>query len=199
VGRGGGSGRIRFDVLENDFGGSVNGVFTQGFQPIILSVPGLGIQLAIQSLAGVVVPASPSGVLANPDVIIPAQQANPIPIVVRCTNIPLNTEISVVVHPANGPDVQAVGLNTAGTAASSTATVSLNMPRGGGIIYARAVTGIAGNAANGSAAELKTRSLAETGWTADGERFVKIEITAALGGPQRVAYITESGKRYPAN
>ena len=91
------------------------------------------------------VPASPSGVLANPDVIIPAQQANPIPVVVRCTNLPLNTEISVVVHPANGPDVQAVGLNDAGTAASSTATVSLNMPRGGGIIYAKAVTGIAGH------------------------------------------------------
>ena len=146
------------------------------------------------------VPASPSGVLANPDVIIPAQQANPIPIVVRCTNIPLNTEISVVVHPANGPDVQAVGLNNAGTAASSTATLSLNMPRGGGIIYAKAVTGIAGGgAAIGNPADAKNRSLAETGWTADGERFVKMEITAALGGAQRITYITESGKRHPAN
>ena len=173
--------------------------FTRGFQPIIIPAAGQGIQLGIQSLAGVAVPASPSGVLANPDVIIPAQQANPIPIVVRCTNIPLNTEISVVVHPANGPDVQAVGLNNAGTAASSTATVSLNMPRGGGIIYAKAVTGIAGGGASiGNPADAKTRSLAETGWTADGERFAKMEITAALGGPQRVAYITESGKRYEA-
>lgn len=131
-----------------------------------------------------------------------------------------------MVQPASGAAVQAVGLNNAGTAESSTATVSLNMPRGGGIIYAKAVTGIAGNAHNGNAADDKTRfiagtrgegaaatlggggaaatrartpSLAETGWTADGERFVKMEIIAALGGPQRVAYITASGKRYPAN
>jgi hypothetical protein len=195
-----GIGRVRIDSFSNQFGGVVSGELSQGFQPIIIPAPGQGIQLAVQSIAGMAVAASPSGVLANPDVIIPAQQANPIPIVVRCTNLPLNTEISVVVHPANGPDVQAVGLNNAGTAASSTATVSLNMPRGGGIIYAKAVTGIAGgNAAIGSPAEAKTRSLAETGWTADGERFVKMEITAALGGQQRVAYITESGKRYPAN
>jgi hypothetical protein len=195
-----GYGRVRIDTYSNTFGGTVGGVFTQGFQPIIIPAPGQGIQLAIQSLAGVSVAANPSGVLANPDVIIPAQQANPIPVVVQCTNLPLNTEISVVVHPASGPDVQAVGLNHAGTAASSTATVSLNMPRGGGIIYAKAVTGIAGGgAAIGHPAEARTRSLAETGWTADGERFVKMEITAALGGPQRVAYITASGKRYEAN
>ena len=49
---------------------------------------------------------------------------------------------------------------------------------------------------NATPAGAKTRSLAETGWTADGERFAQIEITAALGGAQRVAYITASGKRY---
>jgi len=145
----------------------------------------------------VAVAANPSGVLANPDVIVPAQQTNPVSIVVSCTNVPLNSEIAVVVRPANGAEVQAVGLNNAGTAAASTATVSLNMPRGGGIIYAKAVTGIGGNASISSPGDSKTRSLAETGWTADGERFAKMEITAALGGAQQIAYITESGKRYP--
>jgi len=195
-----GQGRVRFDTLDNSFGGHINGaVFTQGFQPIIIPTAGQGVQLAIASVGGAAVPANPSGVLANPDVIIPAQQNNPIPVVVSCANIPLNTEISVVVHPANGADVTAVGINNAGTLASSTATVPLNMPRGGGIIYAKAVTGIAGGAANGRAADTKTRSLAETGWTAGGERFAKMEITAALGGRQQIAYITESGKRYPAH
>jgi hypothetical protein len=134
--------------------------------------------------------------LANPDVIIPAQQANPIPIIVSCNNIPLNTEISVIVRPANGPDVQAVATNNAGTLAASTATVSLNMPRGGGIIYAKCVSGLAGLGADNSSKELRTKSLAETGWTTDGERFAKVEVTASLGGQQRIAYITESGKRY---
>ena len=192
----GGSGRIRIDSFQNNFGGSISGVVTQGFQPIILPAAGQGIQLNIASVAGAAIPASPSGVLANPDVIIPAQQTNPIPIVVNCSNIPLNTEITVVVHPANGADVQAVGINSAGTLAASTATISLNMPRGGGIIYAKAVTGIAGTASATSPADSKTRSIAETGWTADGERFEKMEITATLGGQQQIAYITESGKRY---
>ena len=115
---------------------------------------------------------------------------------VNCTNIPLNTEITVVVHPANGADVLAVGLNNAGTTAASTATIPLNLPRGGGIIYARAVTGIGGTSAIESPAAKKTRSLAETGWTADGERFVKMEITAAVGRGQQITYITESGKRH---
>lgn len=194
-----GLGRIRFDCSENSFTGSITGSFTQGFQPIIIPAPGQGVALAIQSVAGTAVPASPSGGLTTPDIIIPAQQANPIPVVVRCTNIPLSTAISVVVHPANGADVQAVGVNDTGTVVSSTATLSLNMPRGGGIIYARAVTGVVGTASIASPAGSKTPSLAETGWTAGGERFVKLEITAALGGKQSVAYITESGKRYPAN
>ena len=184
-------------MLESSFGGGITGPFTQGFQPIILPAPGQGIQLAIQSVGGVAVAANPSGVLANPDVIVPAQQTNPVSVVVKCTNVALNSEITVVVQPANGAAVQAVGLNHAGTAAASTATVSLNMPRGGGIIYAKAVTGLAGTASTGSGDAV--RSLAQTGWTATGERFKAIEVTAALGGAQRVAYITESGKRYEAN
>ena len=197
IGNRAGQGRVRIDTFQNNFGGSISGVSTQGFQPIILPAAGQGIQLNIASVAGAAVPANPSGVLVNPDIIIPAQQANPIPIVVSCSNIPLNTEITVVVHPANGADVQAVGINSAGTLAASTATISLNMPRGGGIIYAKAVTGIAGTASATSPADSKPRSIAETGWTADGERFAKMEITATLGGQQQIAYITESGKRYP--
>ena len=193
----GGSGRVRFDALLINFGGRTSGVYSQGFQPIILPAAGQSIQLSIASIAGNTVSANPSGVLVNPDVIIPAQQSNPIPIIINCTNIPLNTEISVIVHPANGPDVQAVATNNAGTLAASSATVSLNMPRGGGIIYAKCVSGLAGLGADNSSKELRTKSLAETGWTADGERFAKVEVTASLGGQQQIAYITESGKRYP--
>ena len=198
-GNGGGAGRVRIDAFQNTFGGTIGGNFSQGFQPIIIPASGQSVQLGISSVGGVAVPASPSGVLSMPDVIIPAQQANPIPVVVRCTNIPLNTEISVVVHPASGPDVQAVGINNVGTNAASTATVSLNMPRGGGIIYAKAVTGIAGAVSTNNGADAKTRSLAETGWTADGERFVAMEIKASLGGNQSTTYLTASGKRYPLN
>lgn len=137
----GGQGRVRFDMLENNFGGSVSGVFSQGFQPIILPSAGVGAQLAISSISGVAVSASPTGVLAIPDAVISAQQGNPIPVVVSCANIPLNTAITVSVRPANGATVSAVGHNTTGTQASSTATVLLNVPRGGGIVWATATTG----------------------------------------------------------
>jgi hypothetical protein len=136
-----GSGRIRLDYMESLFGGTLVGTVTQGFQPIIIPAAGQGIQLAIASVGGVAVAANPSGVLVTPDAIIAGQQANPIAIVVHCSNLPLNTPITVTVRPANGSSVSAVGYNNIGTQASSTATVSLNMPRGGGILYATAATG----------------------------------------------------------
>ena len=136
-----GSGRIRLDYIESLFGGTLDGTITRGFQPIIIPAAGQGIQLAIASVGGVAVPTNPSGVLVTPDAIIAGQQANPIAIVVHCSNLPLNTPITVTVRPANGSSVSAVGLNSTGTQASSTATVSLNMPRGGGILYATAATG----------------------------------------------------------
>jgi hypothetical protein len=141
AGGSGGLGRIRIDSFQNNFGGQINGVFTQGYQPIIIPVAGQGVQLSIASVAGAAVSATPNGQLVSPDAIISGQQANPIPIVVTCANLPLNTLITVTVKPASGASVSAVGYNTAGTLASSTATVSLTMPRGGGIIYATAATG----------------------------------------------------------
>jgi hypothetical protein len=152
--------------------------------------------LQIASVAGVAVPANPSGVLVNPDVIIPAQQDNPVLVVVQCSNVPLNTEITVEVRPANGTVVRAVGLNNAGTQESSTATVAVNMPRGGGIIFAKAVTGINSNSFASVSGGAGAASIAQTGWTADGERFVAVEVTASLGGGQQLAYLTASGKRY---
>ena len=137
----GGSGRVRFDTYQNNFAGTINGVFSQGFQPIIIPVAGQGAQLAVTSVGGVPISASPTGVLYTPDAVLSAQQNNPIPIVVQCSNLPLNTQITVSVKPANSAAVSATGYNTTGTLASSTAAISINMPRGGGLIYATAATG----------------------------------------------------------
>ncbi|MFZ4766427.1 MAG: hypothetical protein ACOYMN_15860 [Roseimicrobium sp.] len=195
---GAGTGRIRIDSYDNLYAGAITGTYTQGFQPIIIPAAGQAIQLAIASISGTAISANPSGVLANPDVIISGQQTNPIPVVVNCSNIPLGTQITLKVHPANGPDVTAVGTNNTGTQAASTATISVNMPRGGGIIYASAVTGLTGTSSSGSGLDPKVRSIAKTGLTADGETFVAMEVTASMGGKQRITYLTESGKRFPA-
>ena len=136
-----GRGRVRLDILDNNFGGYITGVSSQGFQPIIIPATGQGSQLTVTSIGGVPVSASPTGALSTPDAVLSAQQNNPISIVVRCSNLPLNTQITVSVKPANAPAVSATGFNNAGTLASSTATVSINMPRGGGLIYATAAIG----------------------------------------------------------
>jgi hypothetical protein len=133
-----GAGRVRFDSPDNNFGGNIGGAFTQGYQPIIIQTNGQGAQLTITSVGGVPVSASPSGQLVTPDAVLSAQQNNPISVVVHCSNIPLNTQITVSVKPVNGAAVSATALNNTGTLASSTATVSITMPRGGGIIYATA-------------------------------------------------------------
>lgn len=191
-----GQGRVRFDAFENTFAGTTQGVVTRGYQPIIIPPANQAISLAIQSVAGIAVAANPTASLTTPDVIVPSSQQNPVSIVVRCINIPLNTDVIVDIKPANGPTVRVVGVNNAGTQASSTATISVTMPRGAGTIQAKAVSGIAGSLGANLKKGEKFRHYAQTGLTAEGELFEKMEITATLGKGQEIAYITESGKRF---
>ncbi|HEY4300246.1 MAG TPA: hypothetical protein VGM73_05200 [Candidatus Didemnitutus sp.] len=194
---GGSEGRVRLDTYDYEFGGTIYGQFSRGFQPIIVPASGQGAQLSIANVAGVSVASSLTGALATPDVVVPGQQANPVSIVVSCSNMPLNTPISVNVTPMNGAAVSVTGYNSSGTQASSTATVSLNLPRGGGLIYAQATIGLLVTSAGPATRNgIKGGSYARTGLTTNGERFTKMEITAALGGKQQVAYLTDSGKRY---
>ena len=71
------------------------------------------------------------------------------------------------------------------------------MPHGGGLMYAQCVTGITNGSYSSNASGSKYQSLAETGWSATGERFVAMELTAEFGKAQKVVYISESGKRFP--
>ena len=134
-------GRIRFDTYDNEFTGNVSGQFTSGLQPIIIPTAGQLPQLTVTSVGGVPVSASPTGVLSTPDAVISAQQSTPMPVVVNCANLPLGTSITVTIKPVTGSAVSAVGSNNTGTLVSSTATISINVPRGGGLIYATAATG----------------------------------------------------------
>lgn len=191
-----GKGRVRLDAMENTFVGTISGTSSRGYQPIIIPPPNQAVSLSILSVAGVTVAENPTGSLSVPDVIVASNQQNPIPIVVHCVNVPLHSEIIVELKPANGTTVRAVGLNSTGTQASSTATVSINMPRGGGTIQAKAVSGIDGNLYGTVKQDDDNQSLAATGWTANGERFAAVEVTTTISGSQHIAYLTESGKRY---
>ena len=193
---GGGQGRIRFDAIDNRFAGNVySGVLTQGYQPIILPA-GQQPQLSIISVAGLPAPNNPTGSTATPDVLIAGQVANPMPVVVQCSNLALNTTITLRISPQTAPEIYATAVNSSGTQASSTATFSVNMPHGGGLMNAQCVTGIPnGYSSNDNGS--RYRNLAQTGWSATGERFVAMELTAEFGKAQKVVYITKSGKRFP--
>lgn len=196
-----GSGRIRMDSPDNNFLGVTTVEVSRGFQPIIIAPTNQAVSLAIQNVGGVAVVANPTGVPTTPDVVVPGAQQNPVSIVVRCVNIPLNTDIIVDVKPANGPTVRVVGVNNSGSQASSIATVSITMPRGAGTIQAKAISGIAGSLGASLNSGERFRNYAQSGLTTDGELFAKMEITATLGKGQEIAYITESGKRFviPSN
>jgi len=135
-----GDGRVRFDTFQNNYAGQITGVFSQGSQFVIIPTSGQLPQLTVTSVGGVAVSASPTGALSTPDAVLSAQQNNPVPVVVNCANIPLNTQITVSIAPANGSPVSATGYNSTGTLGSSTATISIVMPRGGGLIYATTAT-----------------------------------------------------------
>ncbi|MGD0350835.1 MAG: hypothetical protein ABSB84_11085 [Verrucomicrobiota bacterium] len=135
-----GNGRIRIEGLLDTFTGGTAGVATRGYTGIIFMPTNQQPQLLVVSVGGVPISASPTGVLSTPDAVLSAQQNNPIPAVVSCANLPLNTLITVSVLPANGASVSATGYNNTGTQTSSTATISVNIPRGGGLIYATAAT-----------------------------------------------------------
>jgi hypothetical protein len=134
----GGLGRVRFDTYLNNFSGSINGVSSQGSQFVV--IPGSNSQLLVTSVAGVPVSSTPSGMVGAPDVFVSALQTNPVPIVVQCSNVPLSSSITVTVTPMSGVPVSAVGTNS-GTVASSTATVQMTVPRGGGYISATVAVG----------------------------------------------------------
>lgn len=140
-GYGGGLGRVRIDAFQIALGGQYSGVLTTGFQPIITPIAGQGVQLAVASVGGIGISGNPSSSVLTPAAIIPGQQANPIQVVVNCTNLPLNTPVTVTITPQIGSPVSAVGYNNTGTVAASTATVSLVVPRGGGVVWASAAAG----------------------------------------------------------
>ena len=178
-------------------------------------------QLAIQTIGGLSVGVNPSSAYNNPAAVLPASQPNPVPVVVRCSNVPLGTQIFLNARSAVGQTAASSGYNNSGTLASSAATIAINLPRGTGILMAQAVissgqglsaqtspntpehavveAATAKTQTNGMSASAPFRDLplAVTGWRSDGERLVAMEVVAQLGGPQQTVYVTESGKRYP--
>jgi hypothetical protein len=139
--------------------------------------------LAITSIGGVAVPGNPTGIA---DVSLPAGTANPVPVVVTTSNVPVGNMVKVTVTPATGAISNVNSSVLAGSTASATATAQVTLPSGPSTLQA----------------QLSYTLVASLGDAlrhyAGNERVARVELTAALGGTSRVKLITVTGKEFEA-
>jgi hypothetical protein len=183
----GGSGGLGFVRMEafNQTGFIANAVGPSS--PISSGLPGpvnpaSFPSVVIASVAGVAAPGSPAGSFdLTPDIVLPANQANPVTVVVNATNIPAGSTVTVTAIPSTGAGVTASG-TLSGTTTSSTASVSISLPSSFSVLTASTTAIVADN-----------RPL-----FFNGERVDKIEVASRFGGNSEVTYITHSGRRVRA-
>lgn len=135
--------------------------------------------IRIISIAGVAAPGNPIGsIQGGPDLILPANQANPVNVALAASNIPLGTTLQITLTPENGARTTTQSTALTGSLAASTATASVTVPDGISVIQASG-----------------TIDVAALGLVINGEPIKKIEVNAVFGGNQTITYITASNKR----
>lgn len=155
------------------------GVYFQGAPPASLSLSAFP-TLRITTVAGTPVPTTPRGTFNNsPDIPFTTAPTNPVTIGLAASNIPLGSQINVILAPETGAITTVQSTALAGTVASSTATASVALPPGRSLLNALITID-----ANPQIAQF-----------IDGERVKQIEIAARMDGSSETTYITESGKR----
>jgi len=180
----GGIGFARVEAFDlSGFSPTSGTIISSGLPSSVTAANAPGLQ--ITSVAGVAAPASPSGSFqGSPDVILPANQANPVAVVLNGTNIPNGATVTLTATAADGTSTTAQTTLT-GTTASSTGTASINLSAGLSVLTATTVVDL------GSVGELKP-------FLINGEKVDKIEVAARYGGGTDVTYITHSGRRIRA-
>jgi hypothetical protein len=182
------AGRVRIEGFTNtftgSFPGSVLGAVSSGAPTSVVLANGP--TLSITAIGGVTAPASPSGSFSTPDVVLPVTTTNPVTINLAAANIPVGTIISLSVIGQTGGYSTTVSSPLAGSSTSSTATASVTAPTTQPfVISASATYAVAALEGQGPI-------------YAEGEPVERIRVTAAMGGRQRVSYITRSGREVPA-
>jgi hypothetical protein len=178
----GGAGRIRLEADTITRTAITSPSFTTD-APGPVFVAGLP-TLMIDSVAGVVAPASPTG---NADITLPATTTNPVTVVFKTANVPVGNTVKLTLTPAYGSVRTAVSPALTGTTGSATASVSIALPAGPSVLQAQTTYTIV--AALGD----MMRNYAGN------ERVHQIELVAGMNGKSITNLITVSGKRYEAS
>ena len=133
------------------------------------------------TVAGVPAPAKPTG---DADITLPTSEPNPVTVTFATTSVPVGNTITLTVTPSNEPASAAISDALAGTDASATASVAVDLPEGPSVLSATVsftVTAALGDA---------FRQFAQ------GERVERVMLAAAPGGGSVTTFITASGKHY---
>lgn len=161
----GGLGRSSIEVIPN------SGAFNLALLP----------SLAITSIGGQAVPATPTG---SGDVTAPLSLGNPLAVVVSASGIPLGSVVKLTLNNNSGTVTTANTSALAGTLQASTATGSINIPSGATVLTASASYTL--TLAQGEALKVY----------AEGERVEKVSLASVMGGDMQVTLITATGKEF---
>lgn len=172
-------GRIRIEAEALTYSGASTPAYTTDVPgPVFLaSLP----SLRIATIAGVAVPASPTG---NADVTLPTEVVNPVTVTFETTNVPTGNTILFKLIPAYGTPTEVLSAAIAGTAAAGTASITVNLPQGPSTLQATTTYTVV--VAMGEALSV----------FAQNERVEKVQLIATLGGAGQAKLITISGKEY---
>jgi len=181
-------GRIRVEAFTHAFIGSSSpvasmaaapGPVTAAGNPGLINLP----SLAITSIGGVAVPASPTGAYTTADVALPTGTPNPVPVTLTAVNTPLSTTLALKLVPVAGPASTVPVSALSGTASLSTATASVTFPTGGTV-----------SVLNAYASLTITAGLFPL---IDGEEVDRVLMAATWGGSSTTTLVTASGRAVP--
>lgn len=130
-------GIIRLEAFQQNFTGTISPGAVSLAAPLSVALPSGGPPVvSVVSVAGVAIPASPTGSFQIPDGTI--NQSTPAAVVIQASNIPVGTVPTLYIFSESGPDMTVQAPALTGTLASSTATVSVTFPPGFSRGYVRA-------------------------------------------------------------
>lgn len=177
-----GQGIVRIEGNSGTYGGFIDtlrGTVLAAPQPAIPSdIP----TLRMTSIGGIAVGPNPTGVASTPDVTFPTAPGGPVTVNLAASNIPTGRVVTVRASPLVGAATLADSTALVGSLQNSTATASLEIPAGAGVITA--VTSFP-----------VTTAMLDRLPQIPGMKPALIEVTADASGTSRTFVIGEDSRR----
>ena len=136
--------------------------------------------LSIVSVGGFPAPALPTASFATPDIVLPAGTTSPVTANLVAENIPPGSAVTITVKGLTGGDSSSSAV-LSGTLGSSSASASVTIPPNEPFVLSASTS-------------FPLASLGGGPVYVKGEEVGLVRVTATVGGPTQIAYITRSGR-----